>query len=154
MFFRCHWLSSWLRPVHTVHLLLKHIFNTARYIIKIQRAFRAHFMLRGNDAVPDWKSIMLLVSNFRVTGKVLKRKPPWRIGSARTSGWFKILEIVYKSVWNSGHLKEAVIFNTKLIQTIYVCLNKSEINILIAVILANLKCGMYFCRKLYDVATL
>lgn len=43
-----------------------------------QRAFRAHYMLGRNDAVPDRKSILLWVANFQATGSALKRKPPGR----------------------------------------------------------------------------
>ena len=35
------------------YLLLKHFFNTSESVIVTQRAFRAHFILRRNDAVQD-----------------------------------------------------------------------------------------------------
>ena len=58
--------------------------NFGESVITTQRAIRAHFMLRRNDAVPDRKSILLWVKNFRTTGSSSKRKPPGRPRSART----------------------------------------------------------------------
>ena len=54
-------------PVLTKWLLLKYLFMTSVSIIGTQRAFCAHSMLHQNDAVPDWKLILLPVENFRTT---------------------------------------------------------------------------------------
>lgn len=43
-----------------------------------QRAFRIHFELGRHDPVPDKKTIVKWVSNFRETGSALKRKSPGR----------------------------------------------------------------------------
>ena len=40
------------------------------------RNFRNHFQLRRRDPVPDRKTVLLWVENFRATGSALKRKPP------------------------------------------------------------------------------
>ena len=72
--FRYDQLQSWLGPVHIVHLLSKHFFKTES-VTATWRAFRNHFMLCQNDAVPDRKSIRLWVENFRTTGSLIKRNP-------------------------------------------------------------------------------
>ena len=46
---------SRLGPVHTVCLLLKLFFKISESAIATQRAFRAHFILRHNDAILVWK---------------------------------------------------------------------------------------------------
>jgi len=43
-------------------------------VITTQRTFRTHFALGRHAPVPDRKTILLWVSNFRVTGLALKRK--------------------------------------------------------------------------------
>lgn len=47
---------------------IKTFFFNGEYAIA--KVFRARYMLGWNDAVPDRKSILLLVANFRVTYKV------------------------------------------------------------------------------------
>ena len=61
------------------------------------RNFRTHFHLSRHDPVPDRKSILLWVKNFRDTGSALKRKPSGRPRSVafvlqRTS---KLLESLF-----------------------------------------------------------
>ena len=58
--------------------------KNGKSVIETQRAFRIHFGLNRNDAVPDRKSILLWTENFRATGSALKRKPPGRPRSVRT----------------------------------------------------------------------
>ena len=44
--------------MHTIGLLLK-FFKISEFVIATQSAFRAHFILRWDDAVQDRKSIQL-----------------------------------------------------------------------------------------------
>ncbi|CAI9738332.1 XP_033610977.1uncharacterized protein LOC117283012 [Octopus vulgaris] len=53
-------------------------------VITTQRAFRIHFGLNRNDAVPGRKSILLWTERFRTTGSALKKNPPGRPRSIRT----------------------------------------------------------------------
>ena len=62
---------------------LEIIFNVGKSVIATQRAFRAHFMLSRNNAVPDRKSMLLWEENFRNTGSSIKSKP-----SRIIKGWF------------------------------------------------------------------
>lgn len=101
-------------------------FKTGKSVIATHRAFCTHFMLRWNDAVTDWKLILLWGENFRPAGSALKRRP-WSFG------WWKTLEIAYNGVWRI----EATIFKIKWIQTVAICLN-SEIIFLIAFTLVTL----------------
>ena len=53
-------------------------------MIETQINFCTHFALGRHAPVPDRKTILLWVTNFRATGSALKRKPPGRPRSART----------------------------------------------------------------------
>lgn len=53
-------------------------------VITTQRTFRTHFALGRRAPVPDRKTILLWVSNFRATGSALKRKSTGRPRSVRT----------------------------------------------------------------------
>jgi hypothetical protein len=46
--------------------------------ISTQRAFRIRFKLGRHDYVPDRKTMLVWMSNFRATGSALKKKPPGR----------------------------------------------------------------------------
>ena len=53
-------------------------------VITTQRTFRTHFALGRHVPVPDRKTILLWVSNFRAIGSALKRKSTGRPRSVRT----------------------------------------------------------------------
>jgi hypothetical protein len=53
-------------------------------VIATQRAFRTCFALGRNASVPDRKTILLWISNFRATGSTLKRKSRDRPRTVRT----------------------------------------------------------------------
>ena len=55
-----------------------------RSVIGTQRAFRTRFALGRNASVPDRKTILLWISNLRVTGSILKRKSRGRPRTVRT----------------------------------------------------------------------
>ena len=59
------------------------------------RNFRNHFQLSRHDPVPDSKTLLLWVKNFRVPGSALKRKPPGRPRSVQTP---ENIQIVKESV--------------------------------------------------------
>ena len=50
------------------------------------RNFRTHFHLSRHNPIPDRKSILLWVKNFRDTGSALKRKPSGRQGFLNITG--------------------------------------------------------------------
>uniref|UniRef100_UPI00358E2D47 uncharacterized protein n=1 Tax=Myxine glutinosa TaxID=7769 RepID=UPI00358E2D47 len=58
-------------------------FTNNRSVIAVQRAFRRRFSIPQNQSVPDRKTILQWVENFRATGSALKRKSPGRPRSAR-----------------------------------------------------------------------
>lgn len=62
------------------------VFKTCESVITTHRAFLAHVVLRGNDAVTDRKSTLWLVDNFGSTGSALKIK---QRGRPRSSPNFK-----------------------------------------------------------------
>ena len=53
-------------------------------VITTIRAFRTHFAIGRHGQVPDRKTVLSWVSNFRATGSALKRKSTSRPRSART----------------------------------------------------------------------
>ena len=59
-------------------------FKNNESVIATQRTFRKHFRLGRRAPVPDRKTIRLWVSNTRVTGSTLKRKPPGRPRSIKS----------------------------------------------------------------------
>jgi hypothetical protein len=59
--------------------------KNAESVIATQQLVRRHFRLRRNATVPDRKTILLWVANFRATGSALKKKPPGRPRSVRSS---------------------------------------------------------------------
>ncbi|GBL82575.1 hypothetical protein AVEN_263665-1 [Araneus ventricosus] len=67
-------------------------------VITSQRLFRRHFGLDRNAKVPDKKTILLWVRNFLRTSSALKRKPPGRRRSVRTS---QQVEVVTAAVLRS-----------------------------------------------------
>jgi hypothetical protein len=56
--------------------------KNAESVIATQRLVRTHFSLGRNATVPDRKTILLWVANFRATGSALEKKPP---GTPHTS---------------------------------------------------------------------
>lgn len=87
-------------------------FLTGETINAAHRAFRAHFKLHRNYAVPRRKSILLWFEVFRVPGSVLQRKASGRLRSACTSRWWK----TFKIIWNNICWKDAAILKPKWIQ--------------------------------------
>ena len=74
------------------------------------RNFRTHFHLSRHDPVPDRKSILLWVKNFRDTGSALKRKPFGRPRSVRTPENIQIVrESVMRSPRRSAHKHSAAL---------------------------------------------
>ena len=59
-------------------------YENNRSVIAMQRAFRTRFALVRNASVPDWKKILLWISNLWATGSTLKRKSPGRPRTVRT----------------------------------------------------------------------
>ena len=57
-------------------LLLKYLFKTGKSVIARQGAFRAHYMLHWNYAVPHRKSIILWVVNIKMIKTRSPGKPP------------------------------------------------------------------------------
>ena len=74
------------------------------------RNFRTHFHLNRHDPVPDRKSILLWVKNFRDTGSALMRKPSGRPRSDRTPENIQIVrESVLGSPRRSAHKHSAAL---------------------------------------------
>ena len=49
-------------------------FSQSHSIVAVQRAFRTHYQIPPRDRVPDRKSILLWVENFRETGSVSEKR--------------------------------------------------------------------------------
>jgi transposase len=58
-------------------------YENNRSVIATQKAFCTRFALGQNASVPDWKTILLWISNLRATGSTLKRKSPGRPRTVR-----------------------------------------------------------------------
>ena len=56
------------------------------------RNFRNHFQLSRHDPVPDQKTVLLWVKNFRATSSALKQKPPGRPRSIQIPENIKIVK--------------------------------------------------------------
>lgn len=102
--------------------------KTGESVFARQRVVLSHFRSRRKNDVPDIKSIQIWVEKFRATDSALKWKPPKRPRSVRTTGWWKSLEIICKSIWR----REATIWmsfkkESKCLETIVHCLNNWEI---------------------------
>jgi hypothetical protein len=59
-------------------------FKNSDSVIATQRQFRTHFIVGRHGRVPDKKTILLWVRNFRQSGSTLKQKSPGRRRSVRT----------------------------------------------------------------------
>jgi len=49
-------------------------FSHSHSIVAVQRVFRTRYQIRPRDRVPDQKSILLWVENFRETGSAAKNR--------------------------------------------------------------------------------
>ena len=49
-------------------------FSQSHSIVAVQRAFRTRYQIPPRDRVPDRKSILLWVGNFRETGSVSEKR--------------------------------------------------------------------------------
>ena len=78
--------------------IVENFLTNGESVIAALRNFRNHFQLRRRDPVPDRKTVLLWVKNFRATGSALKQKPPGRPRSVRTS---ENIEIVKESILRS-----------------------------------------------------
>ena len=72
-------------------------FSQSHSIVVVQRAFCSRYQIHPQDRVPDWKSILLWVENFRETGSVSEKR--W--GRPRTSRTPENIEAVRRSVLQS-----------------------------------------------------
>ena len=80
----------------SAHLPSKRTFRKVT-IVAVQRAVRTRYQIPPRDRVPDRKSILLWVENFRGTGSVSKK----RRGRPRTSRTPGNIEAVRRSVLQS-----------------------------------------------------
>ncbi|XP_050302993.1 uncharacterized protein LOC126740872 [Anthonomus grandis grandis] len=64
--------------------VIETFFKSNESVITTQRNFRTHFALGRHDPVPDRKTTLLWVLNFRATGSALKRKLTGRPRSVQT----------------------------------------------------------------------
>ena len=72
-------------------------FSQSHSIVAVQRAFRTRYQIPPRDRVPDRKSILLWVKNFREMGSVSEKR--W--GRPRTSRTPENIEAVRRSVLQS-----------------------------------------------------
>jgi len=72
-------------------------FSQIHSIVAVQRAFRTRYQIPPQDRVPDRKSILLWVENFRGMGSVSKK----RRGRPRTSRTPENIEAVRRSILQS-----------------------------------------------------
>jgi len=72
-------------------------FSQSHSIVAVERAFRTRYQIPPPDRVPDRKSILLWVENFRETGSVSEKR--W--GRPRTSRTQENIEAVRRSVLQS-----------------------------------------------------
>ena len=77
---------------------MESFFINRESVTAILRNFRNQFQLSRHDPVPNRKTVLLWVKNFRTTGSALKRKPPGRPRSLRTP---ENIQIVKESVLRS-----------------------------------------------------
>lgn len=78
-------------------LLSRRIFPKNKSIVAVQRALRTHYQIPPRNAVPDQKSILLWVENFRACGSVVKK----RIGAQNTIRTPENIECVRTSIFQS-----------------------------------------------------
>lgn len=72
-------------------------FSQNRSIVAVQRAMRTRYQIPPRNSVPDRKSILLWVENFRACGSVVKK----RVGAQRTVRTPENIERVRRSVLQS-----------------------------------------------------
>lgn len=72
-------------------------FSQNQSIVAVQRAVRTRYRIPPRNAVPDRKSILLWVKNFRECGSVVKK----RVGAQRTSRTPENIERVRRSILES-----------------------------------------------------
>ena len=78
--------GSWEVPVKTLrsrkdgvvqrasHICRRNLLLQSHSIVAVQRAFRTRYQIHPRDRVPDRKSILLWVENFRGTGSVSEKR--------------------------------------------------------------------------------
>jgi len=128
----------------------------------VQRAFRTRYQIPPRDRVPDRKSILLWVENFRETGSMSEK----RRGRPRISRKPENFEAVRRSVLqsprrsapkhhtNSGHHLQDILFKTMWFKTSHVVVSESENKGFVSRIvflLFTLKFTEVFCPTLYLV---
>lgn len=67
-------------------------FKNGDSVICTQRLFRTHFGISRHGAIPDRKTILTRVRNFRVTSSAMKKPPPGRPRSVRTPQNVQLLQ--------------------------------------------------------------
>jgi len=115
-------------------------FSQSHSIVAVQRAFRTRYQIPPRDRVPDRKSILLWVENFRETGSVSEK----RRGRPRTSRTPENIEAVRRSVLqsprrsarknhaNNGHHLQDILFKTMWFKTSHVVVSESKNKIFVS----------------------
>ena len=76
------------------YFLLK-IYSHSESIVTVQRHFRQKFHVALRDAISDRNTTQIWVQPYRITGCVMKRKPPGLSCSVRT---LKVIDTVRKAI--------------------------------------------------------
>ena len=126
-------------------------FSQSHSIVAVQRAFSTRYQIPPRDRVPDRKSILLWVENFKERGSVSEKR--W--GRPRTSRTPENIEAVRRSVLqsrrrsarkhhaNNGHHLQDILFKTIWFKTSYVVISESKNKIFVSLIVYlffTLKC--------------
>ena len=140
-------------------------FSQSHSIVAVQRAFRTRYQISARDRVPDRKSILLWVENFRETGSVSEKR--W--GRPRSSRTPENIVAVSRSVLqsprrsarkhhaNNGHHLQDIPFKTIWFITSHVVVseskNKSFVSRIVC-LLFTLKCTEVILPHPVDIYTL
>jgi transposase len=87
---------------HRAYVVETYLKN-AESVIAAQWLVRKHFRLGRNATVPDRKTILVWVANFRATGSALKKKSPGRPCSVRSPQNIQaVRQAIMQSPWRSA----------------------------------------------------
>jgi len=123
----------------STHLPSKPTFHS-HSIVVVQRAFRTRYQIPPRDRVPDRKSILLQVENFRETGSVSEKRWGW----PRTSRTPENIEAVRRSVLqsprlsarkhhaNNSHYLQDILFKTMWFKTSHAVVSESKNKIFVS----------------------
>jgi len=115
-------------------------FSQSHSSVAVQRAFRTRYQIPPRDPVPDRKSILLWVENFKKTGSVSEKgwgrprtsRTPENIAAVRRSVLQSPRRSARKHHTNNGYYLQDILFKTMWFKTFHAVVSESKNKIFVS----------------------